>query len=249
MFFIGLIVSGLVVVRVTSDEPLAAVTLSEVVMSALCLVWVGVFVVGAGGYRVSETYQIKRMFAGEIWECWQFSISEWEAQVESVCNLINPKTEGKQVYSGVIASSIFGAVFAIIMAIIIFFAVKDPVMRKILWITSGVVFLLFVGAGLIQPMAEKNQADRYRRKALRFAAPRVWFGPDDIYHEALGHTSLKGLVMVTDQTKSRQAIQFKRKIKTDESDDVDVISAPVPAGCEEQAGRLVLRYRRERFPS
>jgi len=247
LYFIGLILTVIVIARVTMDDPLAAVTLSEMVMSALCFVWIGVFVVGAWGYRVSETIQINRMFRGEIWECWQFSAPEWESQVDAVSNLISPKLEGSEAYSAVINSSIFGAVVAIIMDIIVFFAVKDPMIKKILWLTSGVIFLLFAGAGLFEPLAAKMEADRYRRKALQFREPRVWFGPDGLYHESLGHTSLKELHKVTDQTKSRKAIQFTIEVSSESYDDLVKLRFPVPAGCEERAGNLVRRYRTERL--
>jgi hypothetical protein len=247
--FIFLIVSGFCVVLGTSDLTLADMELQVIVFGGLCLVWVGVFVSIAWGHRFRETQAINRLFAGEIWACWKFSTLAWKSQVETVCNQISPQDEGKEAYSGVIASAIFGAVFAIIMSIIVFFAVKDPLMRKTLWITSGVVFLLFVGAGLFQPMAARYKADRYRRKAMKYTGPRVWFGPDGIYHEALGHTSLKELHKVTDQTKSRKAIQFTLVVSSDTYNDLVKIRLPVPSGCEEQASRLVHRYREERLLS
>ena len=241
------IISGFVMVLFTTDTTLSELAVSFIGTSGLIFIIVGIFGSVALGHRLFEKRAINRMFSGEIWECWQFPAPEWESQVEAVCNLINPKAEGKEAYGGVIASSIFGAVVSIIMDIIVFFAVKDPMMKKTLWITSGVVFLLFVGAGLIEPMVAKYKADRYRRKALRFSEPRVWFGPNDIYHEALGHTSLKDLEKVTDQTKSRKAIQFTLVVSSDSYDDLVKVRYPVPSGCEERAGRLVHRYRQERL--
>ncbi len=223
LFFIGTIASVIILVRVTSSEAIGNVTLSEVVMSALCLAWVGVFALGAWGYRVSEKISINRMFRGEIWECWQLSSSEWKSKVEADYNLMNPADEGKETYSGIIASSIIGLVLGLILFAVSIFAVKDPVIKIPMRYAAVGLFLFMVGVGLFQPMVEKNKADRYRRKALKFAEPRVWFGPNDFYHEALGHSSLKGLYKVTDQTKSRKSIQLKCKIKTDESDDVKYI--------------------------
>jgi hypothetical protein len=109
------------------------------------------------------------------------------------------------------------------------------------------VFLLFVGAGLFQPLAERYKADKYRRKALRFPEPRIWFGPKDVYHEALGHTSLKELHRVTDQTRSRKAIQFTVEVSSESYVDLVKIRFPVPDGYEERAARLVLRYRNVRL--
>jgi hypothetical protein len=244
-----IIISGFVIVLVTTNATLAELAVSIIGTSGILVI----IVLGVGsvalGHRISEKYQINRMFRGEIWECWQFSSAAWSAQVDGVCNLINPKAEGLEAYRAVVNSSIFGAIVAIIMDIIVFFAVKDPMVKKGLWITSGVVFLLFVGAGLIEPVVEKIKANRYRHKSLKFPEPRVWFGPNDVYHEALGHTSLKELHKVTDQTRSRKAIQFTVVFSSDTYDDLVKIRYPVPSGCEERAANLVLRYRHERLQS
>ncbi len=249
LFPIITIVALFAVVLVTTDTTLAELGLSFFAMGGVPVIIVGIFGSVALGHRISEIWAINRMFRGDIWECWQFSSSAWGAQVEGVCNLINPKVEGLEAYMGVVNSSIFGAVVAIIMDIIVFFAVKDPMVKKVLWTTSGVVFLLFVGAGLFEPMVERIKANRYRRKALKFPEPRVWFGPNDIYHEALGHTSLKELHKITDQTKSRKAIQFTVVVSSDSYDDLVKLRFPVPSGSEERAARLVLRYRHERLQS
>ena len=245
VYFITLITSVIIIARVTYDDPFAAVTLSEAVMSALCLVWVGVFVVGAWGYRVWEKTQIKRMFAGEIWECWQFSAQDWESKVDADCNLISPKDEGKDAYSGVIASSIFGFVIAVFLYVITFFAFDDPEIKTAMRYVAVGLFLFMVGVGYFQPRVAKNEAGRYRSKALKIREPRVWFGPDGIYHETLGHTSLKELHKVTDQTKSRNRIQFTLVITSADSDDVVKYHTPVPSDCNERAGDLVRRYREE----
>ncbi|MBT7189899.1 MAG: hypothetical protein HN916_06875 [Anaerolineae bacterium] len=96
-------------------------------------------------------------------------------------------------------------------------------------------------------MVERYNTNRYRRKALRVVEPRVWFASDGIYHETLGHTSLKELVKVTDQTRSRKAISFTLSISTESSTYSVALPFPVPAGCEERAGKLVRRYRQERL--
>ncbi len=241
------IIAGFVLVLVTTDTTLSELTVSFLGTSGLIFIIVGIFGSVALGHRFFEKRAINRMFAGEIWECWQFSSSEWAAQVEGVCNLISPRDEGLEAYMGAVYSGIFGIVAALIMIIITIFIDIDTETKIMLRITAGIVFLMFLGAGLFQPMIDIYKAYRYRQKALKFPEPRVWFGLDDLYHEALGHTSLKGLFKVTDQTKSRKRIQFNCKIVTDDSDDLMRIHSPVPAGCEERAGRLVLRYRQERL--
>ena len=158
---------------------------------------------------------IKRLFAGEIWECWQFRSSAWQTLVEAECNLISPKDEGLNAYVGAVYSSIFGIIIAIIIVAVGAFAIDEPELKSIMWITAVAVFLLLLGIGLFQPKVARYNANRYRRKALRVAEPRVWFTSDGIYHETLGHTSLKELIKVTDQTKSRKAIRFTLKISTD----------------------------------
>ncbi|RLD94716.1 MAG: hypothetical protein DRJ13_14675, partial [Bacteroidetes bacterium] len=161
--------------------------------------------------------------------------------------LISPKDEGLEAYKGAIYSSIFGIVFAVILIAIGIFAIEVPEIKIMMWVIALIVFLLFLGVGLFQPMVAKYNAERYCRKALWVAEPRVWFALDGIYHETLGHTSLKDLNKITDQTKSRRTIQFTLVVSTDSSDDLVEIPFPVPSGCEERAGRLVRRYRQERL--
>jgi hypothetical protein len=126
--------------------------------------------------------------------------------------------------------------------------------RRVVRISSGVVFLLFLGAGLIQPIQARMQARQYRRRALRVTEPRVWFGADGIYHEAFGYTSLKELVKVGDHVKTRQAIRFTTEETTSSGSDEPgptTYRLPtlfhVPSGYEEQASRLIQRYRAERL--
>ena len=247
LIFIVIVLSGFIAALVTSEGPLADFALPGAAMIVAWLGWVGIFVLIAWGHRFSEKRSINRMFAGEIWECWQFSSSAWQALVEAHCNLISPKDEGQNPYIGALYSSIFGLIIAVIIIVITIFAIDQPEIKVAMRIVAGIIFLFLLGVGLFQPMVDKNKVDRYRRKALLFPEPRVWFGPDSIYHEALGHTSLKELYKITDQTKSRKAIQFTLVISTDESDDFVKIPFPVPAGCEERAGRLVHRYRTERL--
>ena len=232
---------------VTSDTTLSDLTLPCAGVIAIWVIWVGILWVGSRGYRISEILSINRMFAGEIWECWQFNQSEWQALVEAESNLISPKDEGLEAYSGVVASSIYGAILAIILLVVVQFAIKDPDIKPVMRITAVAIFLLLVGIGLFQPVYERYQAYRYRRKALRVVEPRVWFASDGIYHEALGHTSLKELEKVTDQTRSRKAIQFTLTASTESTIYLVAIPFPVPSDCEERAGKLVHRYRQERL--
>jgi hypothetical protein len=207
--------------------------------------WVGLQGIIAFGYRIGEKHAINRMFTGEIWECWQFSASEWQALVEADCNLISPKDEGPEAYVGAVYSSIVGIIVAIIIVAVGIFAIDDLELKTTMWIAAAVVFLMFLGAGLFQPMIARYNADRYRRKALRVLEPRVWFSSDGFYHETLGHMSLKELEKVTDQTRSRKAIQFTLSVSTDTSIDLVKYPVPVPSGCEERASRLVRCYRQE----
>ncbi len=241
--------SGFIAVLVTRETTLAGLALPFTALGVGWLGWVGIFILIAWGHRFREKLLINRMFAGEIWECWQFPSSAWQAHVEAHCTLISPKDEGLKAYMGAVYSSIVGIIFAIILIAVGMFAIEEPEIKTMMWITAVVVFLLFLGAGLFQPMVARSKANRYRQKSLRFMEPRVWFASDGIYHEALGHTSLKELDKVTDQTRSRKAIQFTLAVSTESSTDLVAIPFPVPPGCEERAGRLVRRYRLERLQS
>jgi hypothetical protein len=242
---------GIIAVLVTSETTLEA-TLSELALPIAALSvgwlgWVGLLGIIAFGHRFGEKRSINHMFAGEIWRCWQYTSPEWKALMEAECNLISPRDEGLKAYVGAVYSSIFGIIFAIIMIAIGMFAVEEPELKIAMWVGAVVVFLLFLGAGLFQPMVASYKADRYRRKSLRFAEPRVWFAFDGIYHEVQGYTSLKELIKVTDQPRSRKAIQFTLAVSTESSTDLVAIPFPVPSGCVERAGRLVRRYLQERL--
>ncbi len=182
LIFLVIVTSAFITALVTSDGPLIELALSGAVMSGVGLVWVGILVLVARGHRLREKYLINRMFTGEIWECWQFPSSAWQALVEGYCNLISPKDEGREAYMGAIYSSIFGIVFAFILIAIGMFAIDEPEVKTMMWVIALLVFLLFLGVGLFQPLVAKYKADRYRRKALRIAEPRVWFASDGIYH-------------------------------------------------------------------
>ena len=238
---------GFILVLVTTDAALTELAIPCIGTSAIGIIWVGILGLVALGHRQAEKRAIDRMFAGEIWECWQFRSSDWQALVEAECSLISPEDEGLSAYVGAVYSSIVGIIIAVIIAAVGAFVIDEPELKSIIWITAIAVFLLLLGIGLFQPMVARYNAYRYRRKALRVAEPRVWFASDGIYHETLGYTSLQGLIKVTDQTKSRQAIRFNLKISTDESSDLVAYRFPVPAGCEERAAKLARRYRQERL--
>ena len=236
-----------ILVLIIENPPLTVLALPWAAMNVGWLGWVGLLSIVTLGHRIAEIWGINRIFAAEVWECWQFRSSEWKALVEAECNLINPKDEGQNPYAAVINSSIFGAILALIMFAVVQFAVKDPDVKPMLQFTAVGIFLLLVGIGLFEPVVERYNANHYRRKALRVAEPRVWFASDGIYHETLGHTSLEELTKVTDQTRSRKAIQFTLEISTDTSTDLMRYPVPVPSGCEERAAKLVRRYRQERL--
>jgi hypothetical protein len=243
----GIITFVFVLVLVTTDATLTELAPPCAGTSGLGFIWGGILGIVALGHRIAEIRAINRMFAGEIWECWQFTSSAWQALVEAECNLISPKDEGLEAYLGAVYSSIFGIILAIILIVVAEFAMDGPALKSTMRITAVAVFLLLLGIGLFQPMAARYNANRYRRKCLRVAEPRVWFAFGDIYHEALGHTSLKELEKVTDQTRSRKAIQFTLSVSTESSTYLAALPFPVPSGCEERAGRLVRRYRYERM--
>jgi hypothetical protein len=240
-------ISVFIVSLVTTDATLTDLALPFGAMTVGWLGWTALFGLIALGHLLWEKFAINRIFAGEIWECWQFSSQAWQARVEAQCNLISPKNEGLSAYAGAVYSSIVGIIIAIILIAVGMFAIEEPEIKIGMWFGAGAVFLLFLGAGLSQPMIARYKANHYRRKCLRVAQPRVWFASDGIYHEALGHTSLKELVKVTDQTRSRKTIQFTLAVSTESSTDLVAIPFPVPSGYEERAGRLVRRYRQERL--
>ena len=242
-----IIIPTFILAFVTTDATLGDLALPCAVISVGWFGWIGLQGIIAFGYRIGEIRAINRIFAGEIWECWQFRSSEWQALVEAESNLISPKDEGLKAYVGAVYSSIVGIILAIIMITVGIFAIDEPDVKTGMWIGAVAVFLLLLGIGLFQPTIARYNAYRYRRKALRVLEPRVWFASDGIYHETLGHTSLKEIEKITDQTRTRKAIRFTLSFSTDSSISSVSYPLPVPAGCEERASRLVHRYRQERL--
>lgn len=247
LFPFVIITFGFILVLATTDATLAELAIPCVGTSGLGFIWVGILGIVTLGHRLAEIRAINRMFAGEIWECWQFRSSAWQALVEAESNLISPSSLGLNAYVGAVYSSIIGVILAIIIIAVGVFAIEDPDLKIVMWITAVALFLLLLGIGLFQPMIARYDAYRYRRKALRVAEPRVWFTSDGVYQETLGHTSLNELEKVTDQTRSRKAIKFTLAVSTESSTDSMSCHFHVPAGCEERASRLARRYRQERL--
>jgi len=193
--------------------------------------------------------EINRLFEDRIWEQWQFRADEWEkivtADYRTMC--------GENTYVGVVYSSLFGFVFSLILAGAAIFVIKDEQVTPILITTASGVLLLFFGIGLAQTINIGRKARIYRRKALEVAEPRVWFGAEGAYHEALGYTSLKRLEKAIDQSRRLKRIKFvvTDRVKFGRRGHPSDFSLPVyfsiPSGYEQQAGRLVRRYRQERL--
>ena len=244
---LAVIAFGFVLAFVTTDATLDDLALPCAILCSFWFFAVVLLSIVAWVRRIGERRAINHLFTGEIWECWQFHSSEWQALVEAECNLISPKDEGLRAYVGAMYSSILGAIIAIILIAVGILVVDEPDIRTAMWIGAVAVFLLLLGIGLFQPVMARYEAYRYHRKALCVSEPRVWFASDGIYHETLGYTSLNELEKVTDQSRSRRAIQFTLTVSTDTSNSSVAYPFPVPTGCEERAGRLARRYRQERL--
>ena len=243
-FCILVVVCG--IAMVSSDGTIRDMILPFGVFSAVLLIWLfGNIIVGIVRKAIDRR-AINRMFGGEIWGSCQFSASEWERYVESQAQLIW-KDEGIRDFIGGVYSGILGLIVSSIIALVVAFAVKDPQMKPTLWATAVFIFFLFLGAGLVQPFFGRSKAKRYRIKALRVREPRLWFASKGIYHETLGYTSLKELIKVTDQTRSRSAITFTLYYEDADSSDAIPFPVRVPASYKQEAAQLARRYRQERL--
>jgi hypothetical protein len=251
----GSIIMALIAIAVLT---LTKATFKDLLLpfGAIAVIWlayVGIHVFAGLVNRFRDRRAINRFFRAECWLRWQLQPDEWRAIVDNEYRSMLPEG-GVGAYVGAVYSGTFGLAFAAIMILVVVFAIKEESVRRIMLICSGVVFFLFFGAGLIQPIQARLQARKYRRRALRVTEPRVWFGADGIYHEAFGYTSLKELVKVGDHVKRRKAIRFTAEETTSSGSDEPgptTYRLPtlfhVPSGYEEQASRLVRRYRAERL--
>jgi hypothetical protein len=255
----GLVGTAIVALAMGLALTQAGATLKDLVLpmgafSALLLFWVAINAVIGMGHRLGDRRGIKRLFRGEIWQVWQFRSDEWQGIVETEYQGMRPE-EGLSAYLGAVYSGIVGLVLAAILFVVGEFVVKVDVGFPIFTAVAGGLLVLMIGVGLFQPVKARWDARKYRRRALRVLEPRVWFGPDGAYHETLGYTSLKELVDVADQTRSRKRIKFVVEVTTvfggggfsSESVDRQPVWFRVPSGYKKQAGELVRRYRQERL--
>jgi hypothetical protein len=222
-------------------------------LSTGMLLWVALNGVIGMGHRLGDRRGIHRLFRGEVWQVWQFGSDEWQGMVEAEYQRMRPE-EGLSAYVGAVYAGIVGLVLGAILIVVGEFVVKIDTGVPVFTIVAVGLLTLMIGVGLFQPVKARWSARRYRRRALRVAEPRVWFGPDGAYHETLGYTSLKRLVDVTDQTRSRKRIKLVVAVTSviggggfsSESEDHVPVWFRVPSGYKKQAGALVRRYRQER---
>jgi len=229
-----------------TDATLADLLLPMAALSTFWLFWVAINIIIGLIHKFSAKRDINRLFEKEIWQHWQFRSDEWQGIVEAKYQTMYPKG-GAGAYIGAVYSTIVGLVISTIMVGVGKYVIKDEQVMPTIFICAGAVLLLLVGAGLFQPIQERNNARKYRRKALRVREPRVWFGAEGVYHEAFGYTSLKELKDVNDRTKTLKTIKFTVKVSLPHSIHYQPVSFLVPSGYKQQAARLVRRYRQERL--
>jgi hypothetical protein len=251
---IVMIIFVVVLALTQSDISLADVALPIGALSLFWLVWMLFYMVVGFGHKFGTKRDINRLFQDGIWQHWQFDSAQWQKHVEAEYQKMRPE-EGAGAYAGAIYSGIFGLVFAIIILAVGEFAIQDDnIPAGVFPAIAGAVLLLLVGVGLFQPVQQRYKARKYRRKALRVLEPRVWFGAEGIYHEASGYTSLKALHKIK-STKKHDSITFTiiQMVVMGSSGHLSRYDYPlpvkysVPSGCEEQAARMVQRYRVERL--
>jgi hypothetical protein len=239
---------------IETDATLRDLALPTGAFSTLLLFWVALNAIIGLAHRFGDRRGINRLFRQDIWQVWQFRSDEWQGIVQAEYQGMRPE-EGLSAYVGAVYSGIVGLVLAAILIVVGEFVVKADVGLPVFTIAAVGLLILMIGVGLLQPVKQRWNARRYRRRALWVPEPRVWFGPDSAYHETSGYTSLKRLVDVTDQTKSRQRIKFVVEVSTvlggggfsSESVDQHPVYFRVPSGSKQQAAGLVRRYRQERL--
>ena len=255
---VGMMIFVAVIVVLTMTDELKDAKLSDfigfVVAGGFWLLWAGFHFFVVSVHKITTKRAINRLFENEIWQQWQFDAHAWQTIVQKEYQKMRPE-EGPGAYSGAIASGTVGLVLCVILLAVSEFAINDDQIQPVMRIVAVAVLLLLIGVGLYEPIGARRKARRYRKNASRVAAPRVWFGPEGVYHEAFGHTSLKDLEKVGDHTKKSHTIVFNVWVTTvfgssgHSSRSTDSVPQPflVPSGYEEEAGKLVRRYRLERL--
>jgi hypothetical protein len=249
---IGMMIFAGGIALTQTDATLADLVLPFGALSIFWLAWVAINTIVGLIHRLSTKRDIDRFFEQEIWQHWQLRSDEWQGVVEAEYQTMCPEG-GASAYIGAVYSTIAGLVVSAILVGVGKYVIKDEQAMPIILICAVAVVILLAGVGLFQPIQERNKARKYRRKALRVLEPRVWFGAEGVYHEASGYTSLKELRNVNDHTKTRQTIKFTIEVTTGGGSSSPMatyhqpVSFAVPSGYEQQAARLVRRYRQERL--
>jgi hypothetical protein len=211
--------------------------------------WMAIHAVAGFFHRRSNKRDILCLFAGEIWQCWQFEAGEWRAVVESEYRKDVEAARGG--LRGILYSALLGLVMGVVLVLVGELAVTGELARTVFQVAAVAVLLLLAAVGLFQPLRRRWLARRRWRRALGVARPRLWFGSGGVYHEAFGYTSLKGLVRVSDRMRMAGSVAFAVRVKTAmggagdvaETEHVQSESFVVPAASREQAVELLQRYR------
>lgn len=230
----------------TTEATLAGLLLPFGVLGSGLFLWTAINVTVGLVHQSRDRLAVNRLFEDEILACWRFEAAEWKKVVKTEAEEMVPKDDIPD-YMGAVYSSIAGLVIAVILVVVGKFVIREPEAMPVIWACAVGVFLLMLGIGAFQPIQQRRKARRYARKALRVAAPRIWFTHNGVYHETLGYTALINVVKITDQTRSRDAITFTFLVPAGDmgSDHKQRVSFKVPLDCVKQARRLVRRYRQD----
>jgi hypothetical protein len=229
-----------------TDATLVGLLLPCGVLGSGLFLWTAINVTIGLVHQSRDRLAVNQLFEDEILACWRFEAAEWKKVVRAEAKEMVPKDDIPD-YMGAVYSSIAGFIIAVILVVVGKFVIREPEAMPIIWACAVGVFLLMFGVGAYQPIKQRIKARRYARKALRVAAPRIWFTHNGVYHETLGYTELSNVVKITDQTRSRDAITFTFSVPDGDkgSGHKQRVSFKVPSDCIEQARQLVRRYRRD----
>jgi hypothetical protein len=214
--------------------------LPAVVLGGLAVVVV-IVILGAVSITVLwERRNIRRLLSSDLWAQWQYTPDEWKR----IATDLLESEEG--VYKPIYNLIIGPIVGAIIAGFGLYMNDREPEMTPILLLIGGGVAVVFILSGLILPLVQRsNRQARYRRR-LRVEAPRLYIGPNALYHEADGYESLARLNSV-EYTPGDSAITFKVYVQAGHYGSyLSPITQFVPRGRETEAQALVERFTRER---
>lgn len=198
-----------------------------------------------------ERADASRLFEGEAWHQWRWTLDEWRAELAQRRALYEQQTRWQK------RAPLLGAVAGIIIgacALLPVFFGGEEIEPRFRDFIIGIAIFFGVLAFILSVIGARREGAKNQRRMERSEAlsmPWVVLGAQGFYHEADGHTSLRALDRVRFDKKNNTLIFYLRHRAGRNSwggsmSYLQDIHLPVPTEQLDAIPALVKRYRTER---